>query len=84
MAKKAPQPKRGNPLQARQGFRPLTEAEEVTPDPEGNRAQRRAAARAARKGTLPPSPEDSEEATAAEGAADEAEAEAEAEATEQK
>ncbi|SOD63154.1 hypothetical protein SAMN06297387_10996 [Streptomyces zhaozhouensis] len=67
MAKKAPQPKRGNPLQARPGFRPLTEPDEITPDPEGNRAQRRAAAKAAKaakKGV--PSPAVEEERTSAE------------------
>ncbi|KAB8163792.1 hypothetical protein FH609_019250 [Streptomyces sp. 3MP-14] len=62
MAKKAPRPHQANLLQDRQGFRPLTEPEEVTPDPEGNRAQRRAAAKAAKKGTLPETP-DSEEST---------------------
>ncbi|GAA3855457.1 hypothetical protein [Streptomyces sedi] len=58
MAKKAPQPKRGNPLQARPGFRPLTEPDEITPDPEGNRAQRRAAAKAAKKGVVSPADEE--------------------------
>ncbi|MDT0269476.1 hypothetical protein RM844_24655 [Streptomyces sp. DSM 44915] len=71
MAKKAPQPQRGSNFQPRQGFRPLTEAEEVTPDPQGNRAQRRAAAKAAKKGLTPAEPA-AEETESAEGAGEEA------------
>ncbi|UED85559.1 hypothetical protein [Streptomyces profundus] len=55
MAKRAPQPSRNGAQSpaARGGFRPITEPEEVTPDPNGNRAQRRAAAKAAKQGRLP-------------------------------
>ncbi|WP_062210377.1 hypothetical protein [Streptomyces sp. NBRC 109706] len=62
MAKRAPQPSRigAQSPAGRGGFRPLGEPEEVTPDPNGNRAQRRAAAKAAKQGRLPETAEATE------------------------